>query len=62
MRDIFIKINCKLKENVSYINSILYDSLLFDDSQLKYNINAKIYDTLNCIWYETYRKNEVNTD
>ena len=67
VRDIFIKINCKLKENVSYINSILNDSLLFDDSQLKYNINAKIYDTLNFTWYEIYRKNrigsnEVNTD
>ena len=67
VRDIFIRINYKLKENVSYINSILYDSLLFDDSQLKHNINAKIYDTLNFIWYEIYRKNrissnEINTD
>ena len=71
--DIIIKINCKLKENNSFINSKFFELLISDDSQLRYKINAKIYDTLNFVWYEIYRiyrktikyrisSNEVNTD
>ena len=70
MNGVITKINNKLKKNLSYINSILVESILFDDSQLKYKINAKIDDTLNFVWYEIYKKNrkniisslEVNTD
>ena len=46
---IIIKINNKLKKNLSYIDSILIESILFDDSQLNYKINAKIDDTLKKI-------------
>ena len=52
--DIIVKINYKLKKNVSYINSMLL--ALFDKSQLIYKINAKIDDTLNFVWNEIYRK------
>ena len=52
--DIIVKINYKLKKNVSYINSMLL--ALFDESQLIYKINAKIDDTLNFVWNEIYRK------
>ena len=52
--DIIVKINYKLKKNVSYINSMLL--ALFDKSQLIYKINAKIDDTLNFAWNEIYRK------
>ena len=54
--DIIVKINYKLKENNSYINSMFIKSLL-GEPQLKYKTNVKIYDTLNFIWYEIYRKN-----
>ena len=60
MNGIITKINNKLKKNLSYINSILVESILFDDSQLKYKINAKIDDTLNFVWYEIYKKNRKN--
>ena len=55
--DVIAKINNKLKENHSYINSKFFELLISDGSQLRYKINAKIYDTLNFIWYEIYRKN-----
>ena len=58
--DIIVKINHKLKQNNSYINLVLCESVLFDDSQLRYKINAKIYDTLNFVWNEIYRKNRKN--
>ena len=56
--DIIVKTNYKLKNNISYSNSILGESILFDDSQLKYKINAKIDDTLNFVWYEIYKKKQ----
>ena len=46
---IIIKINNKLKKNLLYIDSILIESILFDDSQLNYKVNAKIDDTLKKI-------------
>ena len=55
--DVIAKINNKLNENHSYINSKFFELLISDGSQLRYKINAKIYDTLNFIWYEIYRKN-----
>ena len=58
--DIIVKINYSLKKNISYINSIFFESLLLDDSQLKYKTNAKIDDTLNFVWNEIYRKNRKN--
>ena len=45
VKGIIEKINYKLKKNLSYIDSILIESILFDDSQLKYKINTKIDDT-----------------
>ena len=54
------KIKCKLKKNLWYIDSILYESILFDESQLKYKINAKIDDTLNFAWFKIYKKNRKN--
>ena len=56
--DIFVKMNDKLKKNVSYINLMLLG--LFDESQLIYKINAKIDDTLNFVYNEIYRKNRKN--
>ena len=50
------KINYKLEKNISYINSMLCESISFDDSQLRYKINAKIDDTLNFVWNEIYIK------
>ena len=44
--DIIVKINYKLKENNSYINSMFIKSLL-GEPQLKYKTNVKIYGTLN---------------
>ena len=55
--DIIVKINCKLKKNNSYINSMFIKSLL-GEPQLKYKINVKIYDTLYFVWYEIYRNVE----
>ena len=60
MIDIIVKINYELKKNISYISSVFCESVLLDDSQLKYKINAKIDDTLNFVWYEIYRKNIKN--
>ena len=51
--NIIVKINYKLKKNISYINSMYFKSLLLGHSQLRYKINAKIYDTLN---YEKIEK------
>ena len=45
VKGIMEKINYKLKKSLSYIDSILIESILFDDSQLKYKINTKIDDT-----------------
>ena len=58
--DIIVKINHELKKNISYINSVFCESVLLDDSQLKYKINAKIDDTLNFVWNEIYKKNRKN--
>ena len=58
--DIIAKINYKLKNNISYINSKLFHLLLFDEPQLRYKINVKIDDTLNFVWNEIYRKNRKN--
>ena len=58
--DAINKINYKLEKNISYINSVLCESILFDDSQLRYKINAKIDDTLNFVWNEIYKKNRKN--
>ena len=52
--DVIVKINYKLEKNISYINSVLCESILFDDSQLKYKINAKIDDTLDFVWFEIF--------
>ena len=60
MIDAINKINYKLEKNISYINSVLCESILFDDSQLRYKINAKIDDTLNFVWNEIYKKNRKN--
>ena len=38
--DIIVKINYEVKKNISYINSVFCESVLLDDSQLKYKINA----------------------
>ena len=57
--DIIVKINDKLKKNVSYINS-KFSELLLGEPHLRYKINAKIYDTLNFVWNEIYRKNRKN--
>ena len=58
--DAINKINYKLEKNISYINSVLCESILFDDSQLRYKINVKIDDTLNFVWNEIYKKNRKN--
>ena len=55
--DIIIIIHDKLEKSISYINSIFFESLLLDDSQLKKKINAKIDDTLSFVWNKIYRKN-----
>ena len=60
VKGIIEKINYKLKKSLSYIDSILIESILFDDSQLKYKINTKIDDTLNFVWFEIYKKNRKN--
>ena len=62
LRDIIVKINNKLEKNISYINSVLCESILFDDSQLRYKINAKIDDTLNFAWNEIYEKKQKKKD
>ena len=56
--DIIKKINNKLENDISYINSMLNELLLDEDSQLKYKINIKIDDTLNFVLYEIYKKIE----
>ena len=52
VRDIIKKINYKLKENNSYLDSMYFKSMILGEPQLEYKINGKIYDTLYFVWYE----------
>ena len=76
VNDIMVKVNNKLKKNLSYIDKfpvLVVPSSIFyfvEGPEIIYKLNVKIEDTLNFVWFELYKTNrknrissdEVNTD